>query len=486
MTRPQNILILCSDQHRRDAMGVAGDPCVSTPNLDALAASGTRFSRAYCNAPICVPSRASLATGLPIHEIPSWDNADPYVGQRRSFMHRARDAGLETTSIGKLHFRATEDDTGFDHEILPMHVVNGTGTFYSLLRAPVPRITAGRATLESAGAGETEYTAYDTAITETAANWLTARAPSQPFLLNVSFVNPHPPYQAPRALYEKYWAMDLPQPTPEDWVEHPAFDGVRQYFDTQEPLPQQRHRAVIAAYYANIEFLDQNIGRVLAALRNGGHWDDTLVLYFSDHGDTMGDGGTYGKCTLLEGAVAVPMILSGPGVPIGETCDTAVQLLDVYPTVLAALNLVPNAQDRLRQGRALQDIAAQASEELGTTNAEPDRWVLIQDHCAGATSAGFALTNGRLKYIHHLDFPPQLFDLDNDPRERACLAADPAWQTTLAALRDRLFDWVDPAAIDAACRASQAQRIAQQGGFDAIMAPKARTAYTPAPKGAPT
>lgn len=475
MTAIQNILVICSDQHRRDVMGCSGNSLIETPNLDALARSGTRFARAYCNAPICVPSRASLATGLPIHEVPSWDNADPYHGQRRSYMHRLRETGYETVSIGKLHYRSTDDDNGYDTELLPMHVVGGTGTFYSLLRDPVPRILAGSATLRNAGHGETEYTNYDNDIAQAAVDWITARGQGTkkgPFLLNVSFVNPHPPYVAPKSLFDTYVARALPHPTEADWALHPSLDGIRQYFDTEAPIPEAVHHSVIAAYYANVALLDRNIGRVLTALEDAELRENTLILYVSDHGDTLGEAGLYGKCSMFEGSVGIPMILSGPGVPSGRVCQTATQLLDVYPTVLAAAKVPPDEADCLRRGTSLFDVAG---------SHDSDRWVLIQDHCAGSVSATFALTNGQLKYVHHLDFEPMLFDLERDPLERDDRVRDVSHRTTCEALRQRIYEIVDPLAINAACRRSQNERANAQGGFEGIMSKVRRTSHTPPP-----
>lgn len=140
----RNVLILLSDQHAARVLGGAGGPHSRTPALDALAARGTRFSCAYCNAPICVPSRVRKATGLPIHEFLAWDNVDPYCVQRRSFMHRARDTGMRTRSIGKLHFRASTDDTSFDEQIEPMHVVDGAGNFTKFIHDPAPRASVAK------------------------------------------------------------------------------------------------------------------------------------------------------------------------------------------------------------------------------------------------------------------------------------------------------------------------------------------------------
>ncbi len=472
-----NVLIICSDQHRRDAVGCYGHKYVETPNLDRLTHEGTRFAHGYCNAPICVPSRASLATGLQIHEICSWDNADPYHGQRTSFMHRAQLAGIDTISIGKLHFRNAEDDTGFDKQINPMHVVNGTGTFYSFLRDPVPRIVAGGKTLDDAGPGNTSYGQYDRDICAAAGSWLKERGESgnsKPFLLNVSFVNPHPPYQAPQDLFDKYMAMDLPVPDESDWHSHPSLDGIRLYFDMEELRTEEVRKAIAAAYFANVEFLDQNIGKVLLALEASGLADDTLILYISDHGESLGDAGLYGKCNLFEPSIGVPIIAKGPNIPAGKTSETPAQLLDIYPTILDALNITVTAEDKQRTGNSLIKLANAPDQE---------RWILVQNHCAGSTSATFALSNGKTKYVYFNDFKPMLFDLTTDPEERDNLA-----KSSCADVRDELAEMelllrsmVNPEAIDAACRASQSERIKAQGGFDEIMGRAHATAYTPPP-----
>ncbi len=471
----RNLLILLSDQHRRDAMGCAGHPVVKTPHLDRLAACGTRFARAYCNAPICVPSRASLATGLPIHRIPSWDNADPYHGQRTSFMHRARDGGAEVVSIGKLHFRGTADDTGFARQIEPLHVVNGTGTFTSLIRDPMPRIAAAGDLLRGAGAGETGYAAYDARVAEAACRWLGERGEgAPPFLLFVSFVNPHPPYVAPPALFERYMDADLPLPDPGLLFRtvHPGLEGLRTYFDIEgAALDARAAHAIAAAYLANVTALDARIGAVLAALEAAGLLGETTVLYTSDHGEALGDHGLYGKCNMLEPSMGVPMILAGPGVPQGAVRQTPVQLIDVYPTVTEVLGLAPAPADARRPGASLRGLAAQA---------DHPRTILAQQHCAGAATGTYGLSDGRWKYIHAHHGPSLLFDLAADPGETRNLAEDPAHAATLAEMHRRLLEQLDPAALEAACMTSQARRLAAAGGREAVLG-RPLSAYTPAP-----
>ena len=139
-----NFLLLCSDEHARSALGCYGHPIVQTPNLDRLAARGTRFTRAYTPSPICISARASLATGLPVFEHRCWSSAEPYHGQVESWMHRLRAQGHQVDSIGKLHFRSGEDDNGFGQEILPMYLANeGRGWPQGLVRRPLAGLSRG-------------------------------------------------------------------------------------------------------------------------------------------------------------------------------------------------------------------------------------------------------------------------------------------------------------------------------------------------------
>ena len=137
--QPGNLLFILSDEHQRDCTGCYGDPVAITPNLDRLAARGVRFTSAYTPCPICVPARAALATGRWVHATRAWDNAAPYHGELPSWHHRLRAGGHRVVSIGKLHFRATTDDNGFNEEILPLHVLDGQGDLLGILREPPAR-----------------------------------------------------------------------------------------------------------------------------------------------------------------------------------------------------------------------------------------------------------------------------------------------------------------------------------------------------------
>ncbi len=170
MSRP-NILFLMSDEHAREALGCYGHEFVQTPNLDRLAGRGTRFTQAYTPSPVCVPARAALATGRYVHQNRCWSNAEAYDGSIPSWGHRLRGAGYRTLSFGKLHFRSSADDNGFDREILPLHIRDEKGWVRGLLRRhPAPFDCSGFG--RDIGPGECDYTHYDRSVCAAACDWL--------------------------------------------------------------------------------------------------------------------------------------------------------------------------------------------------------------------------------------------------------------------------------------------------------------------------
>ncbi len=268
MFKAKNLLIIMSDEHRRDAMGCMGHPIVQTPNLDRLATRGTVFENAYTPSPMCVPTRAAVACGDYVHRIRHWDSATPYDGQRPSWMRRVRDAGQDVVSIGKLHFRSSDDDNGFRKEILPMHVVGGVGWAIGLLRENPPTYDAAAELAGDVGAGPSTYTDYDLAITEAAENWLN-QVDDQPWTAFVSLVSPHYPLTTPKEYLDLYDPADMDMPIGYDakgGPDHAEVAHVAGFFDYDRYFDEQRMREAKAAYYGLITFMDDCVGRVLAAL----------------------------------------------------------------------------------------------------------------------------------------------------------------------------------------------------------------------------
>ena len=198
-----NLLFILSDQHSRDCLGCYGHSMVQTPHLDRLAERGTLFRNAYTNCPICVPERASLATGRYVHEIGFWDNGIPYDGSVKSWGHRLKESGYRVDSIGKLHFRSGDDDNGFTEEHDPLHVVEGIGDLLGCIRENAPFRKKRDGILE-AGPGDSTYLQYDERNAATAWRWLREHAEDEKqWALFLSFACPHPPYIAPERWFRE-------------------------------------------------------------------------------------------------------------------------------------------------------------------------------------------------------------------------------------------------------------------------------------------
>ncbi len=465
----RNFLIIISDEHRKDAMGSAGHPIVKTPNLDALAARGTRFTNAYTPSPMCVPTRAALACGDHIHNLENWDSASPYDGQRRSWMRHLRDAGVEVVSIGKLHFRSAEDDNGFTQEILPMHVVGGVGWPVGLLREELPEYDSARELAADVGVGNSTYTDYDRDITKAAIAWLQDSARIEtPWAAFVSLVSPHYPLTCPEEFYNTYdpARIDLPVGYENRFrPEHAELKNVAGFFKYDQYFDEQKMREAKAAYYGLTSFMDDCVGQILNALEASGQKGNTVVLYISDHGDMMGDQGFWTKQVMYEQSAGVPMILAGPGVPTANEIGTAASLVDVYPTALDICEVAHDGESSRLPGISLVALAT-ASEDAGRT-------VLSEYHDGGSTTGTFMVRWGNWKYVHYVNYPPQLFDLADDPLEIRDLAMSdhPSVHVKelLAEGERRLREICSPEEINARCFADQRAKIQSLGGKEACL-----------------
>ena len=470
--KPANLLFILSDQHNVNVMGCSGKKAARTPHMDALAARGTRFANAYTNCPICVPARASLATGQYVHQIGNWDNAFPWNGNPRGWGHQLMEQGFHVTSIGKLHFRSAEDDNGFSEEIDPLHVVEGQGDLLSCIRDDPPSRN-NRHSIDGAGPGDSTYLRYDASNTAHALDWLNRHAQDErPWVLFLSLVCPHPPFIAPPEFFARQEAVTLPLPPQwqeADWPKHPVLEGMRRLFHYEQPFYVTALRQLLATYYAVCEYVDANIGQVLRALRELGLEDQTRVIYSSDHGESLGARGLYGKFTMYEESAAVPLIMAGPEVPAGKVVQTPVSLLDLAPTLLEGVGAEPDSWSAQLPGDSLWTLMQQENHE---------RSVFSEYHAVGTPHAYYMLRDLCYKYVHYVNAPPQLFDMQNDPWELQDLARMPEYQTVLVERERRLRALLDPEAVDAQARADQRAKIEAFGGEAAV---RARGTFTNSP-----
>ena len=467
---PMNLLFILSDQHNRNLSGCYGHPLVQTPNIDRLAEGGVLFRNAYTTSPICVPARASLATGRYVHNIGAWDNAHAYTGDFSSWHHRLRDQGYRVDSIGKLHFRGADpetgitDDNGFSEEIEPLNIVGGSGDVLGCIREDPP-IRHKRDSITGAGAGDSTYLQYDIRNGNNAVKWISDHADDDVhWALFASFVCPHQPYISFQELYDLYPLDQIelqPQWHPDDWPQHPALDYFRRFFDLDTPFAEEVIRKQNAAYMGACTHLDNQIGRMIEALEINGLFENTRIIYTSDHGDSIGARGLFGKFTMYEESAAVPFIIAGPDLPRGKVVDTPVSWVDCYPTIIEAVGASTTQEDTELPGQSLWQIAE---------GPKQDRTVFSEYHAVGARSAHFMLRDIKYKYIHYVGEPSQLFDLEADPMELTDLSSSPEHQEVLGDFENRLRSILDPEGVDAEAKRDQGAKVEAHGGREAVIA----------------
>ncbi len=442
------------------ALGCAGHPVVQTPNLDKLANAGVRFNHAYTPSPMCVPARAAFQTGLHVDKLGCWSSAEPYNGDPQGWGHHLRKNGSRVVSIGKLHYKTSLTDNGFDPELLPLHVTDSEGWVPGLLRqSPLPFDSSGFG--NNIGGGGSEYSMYDGRIADEARLWLSnPENINKPWVLFVSLVSPHYPLRSPDHFFNLYDPQDVDMPFCYHSSERPshpvvqkimAASGYDQHFDSE------KIRVARAAYYGLCSYVDDIVGQLLNTLDQQRLTEDTRVVFTSDHGEMLGNHGAWTKMLMLEDSVSIPMILSGPGIDSGTVNATPVTLLDIAP-MLYEDHQCP-LPDHTLDGESLVTLSKEN---------QPDRCVISQYHDGWSPTGFYMVRWGKWKYVHYQDYSPQLFDLVSDPEERADLAAHKGYEQVLKTGWEKLNEWLDPKAVNEKAFSDQQKLIDQYGGVDGI------------------
>ncbi len=441
-----NILYLMTDQHRSDCLGCAANKIIQTPNLDSIAADGVRFSSAYSSTPSCTPARAAILTGLsPWHHgmIGYGRVAEQYPFELPGAL---RDAGYYLYGIGKMHWHPQRLLRGYHKILLDESGRAETPDFVSDYRQWFKQ-QAPDLNPDATGIGWNDYRAKAYALPERLhpTSWTADRAVefiekydrAEPFMLKVSFARPHSPYDPPQRFIDMYDEADMPAPAIGDWA-------ARYAPHDEPPNPSQWHgdlgvkqaKESRRAYYASVTFIDEQIGRILTALKNRGLYDNTLILMFADHGDMLGDHHLWRKTYAYQSSAAIPMLLRWPKAmgmdqQRGKTLTEPVELRDVLPTFLDTAGApIPNHLD----GKSLLELV-----RGNTKNWRP--FIDLEHGMCYNQDHWNALTDGKVKYIYYaFDGREELFDLTNDPKELRNLAAVPAHSDTLLQWRGRMVE----------------------------------------------
>lgn len=463
----KNFVFIMADEHNSKVLGCYGHPIVKTPNLDLLAKKGTLFQNGYTNSPVCIPSRASFATGKYVHETGNWDNASPYDGKVKGWGHRLQESGNSVTSIGKLHYRNTTDPTGFDEQISPMHALDGQGDVFGSIREPdLPVRKQSRDLALEIGPGETQYTKYDREIRDKSCDWIqniAKKKSENPWFLFVSFISPHYPLIVPEEFYEMYPLdeIELPKQRKEE-MNHPWWDAFEKCWTFNEHFEDDEKRKIaIASYYGLCSFVDDNVGKILASIDDSGISEETRIMYIGDHGDNLGARNLWGKATMYEESVSVPMIISGEGFPKDSVIETPVSLIDCYPTIIESMGIELNEEDKKRPGKSLFSVVKDS--------VDMSRIVFSEYHAAGSITASYMIRHNKYKYIYYVGYRPELYDLENDPEELNDISEKPESQKILIEYENILRKILDPEKTDKSAKKDQRALVESYGGREHLL-----------------
>lgn len=444
-----NIMLIMSDEHDPAVTGCYGHRHVLTPHLDQLASEGAIFDRAYCNSPICVPSRASFLTGQYVHEIGVWDNGSRLKGEIPTFGSYFEAAGYDTVLCGRMHMVGENRLHGFGRRLyddMDAWIFND----HRPHRTPQARRNSASHVTES-GPGTGSWQSYDETVTSLAERFLRSRAQypsSGPWLLACGFMFPHFPLIAPQELFDLYWPSNIAMPNLEEETfsnQHPAIQQLRYFLHNEEEMPESVIRSALASYYALITFTDMHVGRLVQAVDDSALRDNTIIVYISDHGEMAGAHGLWQKQCFYEPAVRVPLIVRVPGGQRSIRVPDNVSLVDVMPTLLemASIPLPSNIA-----GTSLWDNIR----GLDT----PQRDVFSEYHAQGMIDGGFMLKRGDWKYVHYAGgHEPQLFNVRLDPGEFLDLAQDSSHGDVRAELHQALLEVCDPDRVNELAKSCQ-------------------------------
>jgi len=433
-----DIVMIMTDQHAARVMGCAGDAHAVTPALDRLAEQGTRFENCYCPSPLCVPSRMAFLTGLEPHQSGVLNNDTYLPSDIPTIAHALGAAGYDCHLVGRMHFNGPDQTHGFSSR--PIGDIGA-----SFPGSPPPDIgdlTKGRGNrgpeLEHSGAGETSYQAYDLTVADIAEKTLdqliAQRAETgRPFFLLISLFCPHPPYIARRADFEMF-ENSLPPPrltTPDQ--DHLEIAAWRHAGNTKNVSPKAVASSR-AAYYGLVHMVDRIVGRINDAVDGR---ENTVTIYTSDHGESLGERGLWWKSTMYDESAKVPLIIRSPDFHSGKTDDRVTSLMDLSATILGWADAA--------------DLPGHTGQDLRSSG----NWV---DTCHSAYYGGLMnievdnirhkmIRVGRYKLVWFDGAEPLLFDLHNDPDEQNDLAGNAAQLDVLLNLSQQLLVGWNPTKI---------------------------------------
>jgi len=460
--QPPNILLIQADQMAAQALPMYGHSVVKAPHLERLAARGTTFENAYCNNPVCAPSRFSMMSGQLASKIGAYDNAAEFPASIPTFAHYLRDLGYKTCLSGKMHFVGPDQLHGFEErlttDIYPSDF--GWTPDWTQQDPPVaPSVMSMRGVVEAGVCERSLQLDYDEEVAFASVKKIydyARDADDRPFFLTTSFTHPHNPFTITQEYWDRYDHDEIDMPSV-PFIPYGERDAWSQRYYTlirqdEHEVTDEAIRIARHAYYGMISYVDDQVGKLIAALEATDLIDNTLIIFTADHGDMMGERGMWYKFNPFEWSVRVPLLVATPSGTQGNRVTRGVSLVDLLPTLvdLATASDPPEMIDPI-DGHSLVDLLH---------SSEPDRpdEVMIEFMGEGVYSPCLILRQDGFKYIYCEDDPGMLFDLNKDPQELRNLCGDPDFLERETEMLAMILNRWDPTAIKQDVLQSQRRR----------------------------
>ncbi|OHD64520.1 MAG: sulfatase [Spirochaetes bacterium GWF1_41_5] len=442
-----NVLLIMTDQHRGDCLHSDGNETIQTPYLDHLASDGVRFSHAYSACPSCIPARAVLMTGQTPWKTGILGMGEGQKPMRSDYLHtlpgELAKAGYHTQLVGKMHFNPPRALNGFHNTVLDEHDYPDFKSDYQIW---FEKNAPGESAMREHGIGWNDMIARPFHLPEVfhPTNWTVReslkflnirRDVTKTFFLCTSFIRPHSPYDPPRDYWDMYSTRNIPGPFISEWSEklhNIPEEAVRTDAWHGKRSDEEIRRARVG-YYGSVTHIDNQIGFLLACLKKNQLYDDTLIIFTSDHGDMLGDHLLWRKTYAYESSTRIPLLVKFPGdFNISrKVADQPVELRDIMPTILETLSVpVPDTVE----GKNVMKIAADKNAGW--------REYIHGEHCRcySPVQEMQFVTDGKRKYIW---FPrtdaEQFFNLENDPQEQYDLSGEKTGRDEIAFWKARLI-----------------------------------------------
>ena len=441
-----NVLFIISDDLTSTALSCYGNTICKTPNIDAIAGKGTRFTRTYCQGTYCGPSRASFMSGYYPHAtgVLGYKSPRSEIGSRATWSQYFMNNGYHAARVSKIYHMGVPggieqgghgaDDAASWHERYnskgPEWRASGKGeTLQNNPDGKRPVVGGNTFVVVEAEGGDLVHSDGKTAAKAVELIGKFSKS-DKPFFLGVGFVRPHVPFVAPEKYYEPflpYSKMRLPPKIEGDWDDIPK-PGINYCTSLNMKMDIRKQKKAVGGYYASVAFLDAQVGKVMAALKKSGKADNTIVIFTSDHGFHLGEHDFWAKVSLLDESSQVPLIISVPGKK-PAVCHSLTELLDLYPTTSALCGLP--FQSRL-QGK---DISIMLD--------DPKHTVREAAFSVAPMRKGFLLREDKWAFIQYGETGKsgmELYNMKDDPRQYTSLVKDPAYQKTVTRFKAQMVD----------------------------------------------